>query len=229
MDVRDAAGGLKLLLRRVLLGIEQVVADGAVEEIALLCHNADVGAQKAQVIALDVDTVDGDLAAGHVVEAGDEVDERGLAGAGGSDDGVHLSGGDGEADVAQEGLFRQIGELRVLEADDALFLHRGPASVGRGHDGELPVKVVKDAREQGERPGEVHLNVQQGLHRAVEAVDERDGGRDRADGERRVGVGDHEPAARKVDQQGTDLGEHAHHHAKPLAAALLLECEAASR
>ena len=29
-----------------------------------------------------------------------------------------------------------------------------------------------------------------------------------------------------IDQQGTDLGEHAHHHAKPLAAALLLECEA---
>ena len=226
MDVRDAAGGFQFLLRRILLGVEQIVADGTVEEIALLRHNADVGAQKAQVIALDVDAVDGDLTAGHVVEAGDEVDESGLAGAGGADDGVHLSGGDGETDVAQEGLFRQIGELRVLEADDALVLHRGPAPVGRRHDGELPVKVVKDAREQGERAGEIHLNVQQGLHRTVEAIDERDGGRDRADGERWVGVGDHEPAARKVDQQGTDLGEHAHHHAKPLAAALLLEGEA---
>ena len=226
VDVRDAAGGLQLLSGRVLLGIKEIVADGAVEEIALLRDDADVGAQKAQIIALDVDAVDGDLAAGHVVEAGNEVYQRGLAGAGGADNGVHLPSGDGEIDVTQERFFRQIGELRMLEADDALILHRGPAAVGRGDDGELPVEVIENTREQGKRPGEVHLDVQQGFHRAIKPVDEGDGGGDRADGERRIGLRDHEPAARKVDQQGTDLGEHAHHHAEPLAAALLLEGQA---
>ena len=47
----------------------------------------------------------------------------------------------------------------------------------------LPVEVVEDAREQRERPGEGHVNVQQLLHRAVQAVDERHGSGDRADGE----------------------------------------------
>ena len=63
------------------------------------------------------------------------------------------------------------------------------------------------------------------MDRAVEPVDQGDRGRDRTDGQRRVAAGDDEPAAGKVDQQRAELGEHAHHHAEPLAAAGLLEVQ----
>ena len=79
MDIRNTAGGLQLLLGGILLGIEEIIPNGAVEEIRFLCHNADVGAQKAQVIALDVDIVDAHLAAVHIIQARDEIDQRGLA------------------------------------------------------------------------------------------------------------------------------------------------------
>jgi len=223
VDVCDAAGGLKLLLRGVHLGIEQIVADRVVEEVGLLRHNADVAAQKAEVIAFYIDVVDADGAAGNIVEARDEVYQRGLAGAGGADNGVHLPGRDREVDVREQRFVRYIREFDVVKMDLAGNFHGGLAPVRRGDDGDLPVKVIEDAGEQGEGAGKVHLNVQQRLHRAIEAVDERDRGRDGADGEGGVGLGDDEPAARKIDQQGADLRKHPHHHAEPLAAALLLE------
>ena len=109
------------------------------------------------------------------------------------------------------------------ELDIAVLVHRVALAVGGRGDGDLAVEVVEYAREQGQRAREVHLDVQQRLHGPVEAVDERDGGGDGADGQRRVGLRDDEPAAREVDQQRTELGEHAHDHAEPFAAALLLE------
>ena len=69
---------------------------------------------------------------GRVVEAGDELDERRLAGAGGADEGDDLAGGDVEVDAAQRLEARaRVGERDALEADVA---GRG----GRGRSGRRP-------------------------------------------------------------------------------------------
>ena len=226
VDIGDAAGGLQFLLCRVLLGIQQIVADGAVEEIALLRDNADVRAQEAQIIAFDIDVVDAHLTAGHVIQTRNEIDQCGFARARGANNGIHLSCGNVEADIPKQRLFRDIGKLNMLKADFAAFVHGGSAPVGRRDDGDLPVKVIKDTGKESKRSGKVHLDIQKRFHRTVQAVDESDRGCDRTDREGGIGAGDDEPAARKVDQQRADLGEHAHHHAKPLAAALLFKGKA---
>ena len=56
-----------------------------------------------------------------------------------------------------------------------------------------------------------------------EPVDKRHGGGDGADGEGGVNGLYNQQAACKIDEQGTHLREHTHHHAEPLAAALFFE------
>ena len=89
-----------------------------------------------------------DRAARDVIEPGDQVHHRGLAGAGGADDGVHLSGRHREADVGQQGLGRIVGEDRVIVADLSV-LQIGLQAVLRAHDGVFHIKVVEDPGEQG--------------------------------------------------------------------------------
>ena len=223
-EIGDVAGGLDLLLGGVLLGVEQVLPDRAVEEIAVLGHDADLLAQIAQIEVPHVHPRDRDPAAQHVVEPGDEVHDGGFAGAGGSHNGVHLPAGDGEVNVGEQRLLRIVGEGHMLVADIRVG-HVRPTAVFRGGDGIFQIEIVKNAGEEGQRAGEVHMDVQQALHRAVEAVDEGDGGGDGADGQGRIGLGDDEPAAGKVDEQRTDLGEHAHQDPEPAAAVLLPEGE----
>ena len=218
--VRDIAGRVELLLGRVLLGIEQVVPDRAVEEIAVLGHDADLRAEIRKIKVAHVHARHGHAPAEHVVQTRDQVHDRRLAGAGGPDDRVHLPAGDGEIDVPQQLLFRVIGKAHVL-IDDVGVRHVGLLAVFGRLDRIGHVEVFKNAREERERARKVHMDVQKALHRAVEPVDQRDRGRDRADGQPQVGLGNDEIAARKVDQQRTELGEHAHHDAEPPAAVLL--------
>ena len=69
---------------------------------------ADLGAQALQVDGACVDAVDLNAAAGRLVEAGQQVDERGLADAAGADDGDHLTRLRDQIDAVQDGgaLFR---------------------------------------------------------------------------------------------------------------------------
>ena len=68
-----------------------VVHHRIVEEKTVLEHQADLAAQAVERDIAHVHAVDGDAAAGHVVEAGDEVDQGGLARARRADDGHGLA------------------------------------------------------------------------------------------------------------------------------------------
>ena len=70
------------------------VADRAREQERLLGHVAEVAAVGGRSSVAQVDAVDEDPAGGRVVEAGDELDERRLAGAGGADERDDLPGRD---------------------------------------------------------------------------------------------------------------------------------------
>ena len=76
-----------------------VFADGSGEEGRLLEDDADLAAQGLQGGAADVDAVDQDAAGGRVVEAREQVDDGGFAGAGGAEQGDHLAGLDVEVDI----------------------------------------------------------------------------------------------------------------------------------
>src|SRR5690606_35747760 len=73
----------------------------------------------------EVDAVDRDYAFGRIVEAGDEIDERGLAGAARPDQSRDLARLRLERDVAQHHLAAAVREAHVLEAN------------GLAHAGEL--------------------------------------------------------------------------------------------
>ena len=77
--------------------------------------------RSGSVEVADVDAVDGDPAAGDVVQARHQRGQRGLAGAGGADDRDGLAGRDLEVDVAQHRLVGCVGEgeADVLEAQVA--------------------------------------------------------------------------------------------------------------
>ena len=211
----------QFFVRRVFLGIEQIVADRAVEQVRILRNDADASAKVRNIEVAHVGVADLYAAFVDVVETGEKVHDRALAGAGGTDDGVHLSGGHGEGHVREKRLFGRIRERDVLVAN-VFVLDDRTARVLRLPDRRDHVVVIEDAGEQRERPCEVHVDVEKRLDRAVEPVDQHDRRRDDADVQRRVDLPDDEPAAGKIDQKRTDLREHAHQHHEPFAAALFL-------
>ena len=82
-----------------------------------------------------VNAVDEDRAGGSAGKTAEDVEEGGLAGAGGADDGDELAGRDGEADLAECGDFEfagAIGFAEVLGEND-----------GRGCGGALVGLVLK--------------------------------------------------------------------------------------
>ena len=91
MGVGDLRGGDDLLPGGSFHAEGDVVENGVVEQDRILVHIAHQGAEVLDPQVLDILSVDGDAAAVGVVEAGDEVHERGLAGAGLAHDGDHLA------------------------------------------------------------------------------------------------------------------------------------------
>src|SRR5690606_38606831 len=83
-----------------------VVRDVAAEEEHVLEDEADAAAQLGERDAVDGYAIEEDLAVLRLVEAHEEVDERGLAGAGVADDGDALAGLRAEADAAEHPLPR---------------------------------------------------------------------------------------------------------------------------
>ena len=102
------------------LAVGDVLRDRAVEQERLLQHHADLLAQGLQSTAPARRAVDQDLPLVRVVEAAEQVDQRGLAGAAGADQADHLARLDDEADVVQHRLARLVAEGDVLELDPAL-------------------------------------------------------------------------------------------------------------
>ncbi len=106
--------------RRVPAAVADVVAHGVVEQHGVLRDHADGVAQRGLGHVADVLAVDGDAAAGHVVEAEQQPRDRRLAGAGRPDDRDGAPGRHLEGDAAQDRPRRLVGEVHVLEADRAL-------------------------------------------------------------------------------------------------------------
>ena len=118
VDVRRPCRLEDLLVGGVEVAEGDVLPDGAAEQPRVLQHHADVRAQLAArasgrcrcrrvVIAPAVE----------FVEAHDQVDERGLAGAGRADDGDGLAGLGDERQVGDQRVVRVVGERHVVELD----------------------------------------------------------------------------------------------------------------
>ena len=126
----------------------------------------------------DVDAVEGDPAAVELVEPHDQVDQRGLAGAGRADDGHGLARLDDEVEVLDERVVRRVGERHVLELDApvrVVQLVRGAAVVGLllggvehlEHPlggGDPGLEQVRHRRDLGQRLGELARVLDERLH-----------------------------------------------------------------
>ena len=100
--VRRPCRGLDLGVGRSGRAVCDVARDGVVEEHRVLGDHRDLLPQRGHGAVADVAAVEQDDALGHVEEPRDQVDQRRLAGAAQADDGHHLPGVDGKADVTQD-------------------------------------------------------------------------------------------------------------------------------
>ena len=112
---RSTSGGLDLGIARIGASVADVLADGAVEQPGVLQHHGKLAAQCRAVPVAHVDALDAQRTAVHVVETLQQLNERGLAGAGGADDGDGLAGLRLAAKVVDDGLVRRVAKLDVVE------------------------------------------------------------------------------------------------------------------
>ena len=100
-----ARGVLDLGVRGAGAAERDVGADGVVEERRFLRDERDRAAQRSDRDVAHVLAVDAHGAVGHVVEARQQVEDGGFAGARGADEGDGFAGLDGEAHVLERGRF----------------------------------------------------------------------------------------------------------------------------
>ena len=127
-DVMVDVGGFgrldHLFARCADAAVGDVVVDGAVEDPGVLQHQRVCAAQRFHRKVLVGHVIHINLAGDGLVEAHQQVDDGCLAGAGGPDDGNHLARLGVEIHVAEDGLFRAVGEIDVLELDFAADLRK---------------------------------------------------------------------------------------------------------
>ena len=154
-----ALGDLEGVPERLIVGglvaVAEVAGDRAAEEEGPLGDDPDALPEVLARHLADVHAVHQQRPAGHVVEARDQVDQRGLAAAGRAHDGGRLAGLGGERDVVQHRLLRAgVAELDVAELDRAGDRRAGRARAVavRGHDGRHGHRLqgVLDARLDGQ-------------------------------------------------------------------------------
>ena len=92
-------------------------ATRAGQQHRFLAHHRDLVAQRGQRQRAEVVAVEQDPARGRVVEPRQQVEDRGLAGAGAPDEGDPLPGLDRQREVLERDVAVGIGEVHVLEAD----------------------------------------------------------------------------------------------------------------
>src|SRR5581483_2291244 len=104
IDLRGPRGALDLLVRELALAAElHVLLDRGREEERLPGHERDRAPESGGRDLPDVGPVDEELPRLGLVEAGEEREERRLAGAHRADDGDEGAGGDREAHVLERG------------------------------------------------------------------------------------------------------------------------------
>ena len=121
--------GDELFVTRLRVAPAEVLCDGAGEEDVLLKHDGDLVTQELEVVLSYVDTADQHLALACVIEAGNQLDERGLRGAGTAHDADGFTRFNMKIDV-REDVILSIGlilEAHVVEIDGAILhlSHRG--------------------------------------------------------------------------------------------------------
>ena len=125
----DAGRIYDLFIGSVGIPPGDVLFDRGTEQFAFLQGDGNLVPQFADFIAAHVHTVDADTAFRCVVKAGDEVDQRSFAAAGGPHDGDGFAGFDNEIDMFQDRfLAAGIGEGNVTEFDFAFCRSRSGAS-----------------------------------------------------------------------------------------------------
>ena len=115
-----------------------------VEEEGLLGHDRDLVEEGAAFDVAQIDAVDLDRAAGRVVEAQHQIDQRRLARAGSADDGDDLAGRDREVDAREHRLLAVV-EVHVAKADLGRALGHRPRVRPIG-DLRLHVEQVEEPR-----------------------------------------------------------------------------------
>ena len=200
-DERGDLGGLQglpdLLVGGPGPGVEQVGPDGVVEHVGVLGDVADGVLQRLEGHVADVVAADAHRAGLGVVEPGDQVGDRRLAGAGRADQGDHLARLGGEGDVVQHlaavaGLGagddlqrgqRDLVGARVAERD-VVELQRAPRpaasadGVGLLLDQRRQVEHLEDPLEADQRGHHVDPDVGEALQRAEQP--QQQGGRGRS-------------------------------------------------
>ena len=131
------------LLRRVDRAVGDVVADRRGEQEDVLLHDADRLAQRGERDVADVDAVDRDAAAGDVVEARHQVDDRRLAAARRAHERDHLAGLGVDVDVAQDGADGVVAEGDVLETHVALGRPRSSTASGFSFTADSASRISK--------------------------------------------------------------------------------------
>ena len=116
--------------RGILFSVLEVGGDGAVKEQGFLGHNTQMAPQFFLTEIPDINAVDEHLTAGGIVDPGDQVDQRGFAGACGANDGGGLTGPGCKAHMFQYGAVRlgiaegYIPEFQPLKRSKMSFLRR---------------------------------------------------------------------------------------------------------
>ena len=105
-------------------GIGDVVVEAFVEQHRILGHDADGGAQAFLAYLADVLAVDEDAALVHVIEAEQQARQGGFSGTARAHHRHLLSGGDGEADLVQDGAVGVVGEAHLVEYHLATAHHQ---------------------------------------------------------------------------------------------------------
>ena len=109
------ACGHDLLVGDVLLRIRDVFTHCSTEHPRVLQHHGELVVHVPTRYGLGVDAVDRNRATGNLVEAHQQVDHGGLAGAGRADDSHLLAGLHGRGEVVDDGLVRVVAEAHVAE------------------------------------------------------------------------------------------------------------------
>src|SRR5579884_4282775 len=101
MNGSGPGGGDHLFLAGLGPRVEQIFADGGVEEVGFLGDHADQFAERLLGDGANVVTVDAYAAFVNIVEAGEQIGDGGFAGSAWSDKGHQLTRLDGERDMAE--------------------------------------------------------------------------------------------------------------------------------
>src|SRR5262249_21238272 len=116
LRVGAGEGAPQFVVGRIAAADAEILANGAFEEEAFLGDVADVGAQPGFVQLVNGNIVEENLAAIVFVEAREEIDERALPSARGTDEGDRLTGFRFEADFIDSGD-AAVGEVDLVIDD----------------------------------------------------------------------------------------------------------------